>query len=99
MMENNNIDTDDLNDFFRMLKTETKLYILSVLKGKSMTAKEIGEDIILNQNNINAHIFELKKAGLIKAIKIGNKPSVYSIDRETIARIKRYFEGLMEVSE
>lgn len=70
----------------KALADETRLQILTMLRGKEMYAQEIVDHLQISQPAVSRHLNLMATAGVLKIRRDGNA-KFYSIDTETLARV------------
>ncbi|WP_289663850.1 ArsR/SmtB family transcription factor [Flavobacterium panacagri] len=76
-----------------------RIQIMTLLwKRDSRTCGEIVDLIPLAQSTISKHLLELKKANLVN-IKNEGKKSIYSVERNNIQILKKYFSSYLSTIE
>ncbi|SFC52075.1 ArsR/SmtB family transcription factor [Flavobacterium phragmitis] len=76
-----------------------RIQIMTLLwKRDSRTCGEIVDLIPLAQSTISKHLLELKKANLVN-IKNEGKKSIYSVERNNIQILRKYFSSYLSTLE
>lgn len=60
-----------MNQVFKALNDPTRRAILELLKGRDLTAGEIAEQFQISWPSVSHHLEQLKRAGLVVAVKEG----------------------------
>ncbi len=84
----------EVSRLFRLISSEPKLEILSLLSQSSLPVCAISKLLGKDQSLISHHLSELKMAGLVREKRAG-RFKVYSIEKENIDGICRRMQKLI----
>lgn len=78
-----------LSTFFRALGSEWRLYIIELLSKKSMTVKEMAEELEHPQSFVSRHLQQLNLIGILK-YKTEGQFHRYSLNKDKLRNILKY---------
>lgn len=92
-------ETEVLSKICKALGHSVRIQIMTLLwKRDNRTCGEIVELIPLAQSTISKHLTELKKASLVN-IKNEGKKTIYSVEKDNIQILKKYFSSYLSTIE
>jgi DNA-binding transcriptional ArsR family regulator len=92
-------ETEVLSKICKALGHSVRIQIMTLLwKRDNRTCGELVELIPLAQSTISKHLTELKKASLVN-IKNEGKKTIYSVEKDNIQILKKYFSSYLSTIE
>src|SRR6218665_125149 len=93
------VETEIIGKICKALGHPARIQIMTLLwKRDNRTCGEIVDLIPLAQSTISKHLLELKKANLVN-IKNEGKKIIYSVEKDNIQILKKYFSSYLSTIE